>query len=284
MDRLSTVAGLLLVFASQAGATPVYNVSVAVLPSFPGALSPQPLESGTPGLSLSGDGEDQWGTKVSWEATANAASLGAVATVSMPAGGDRRVESKASFRHEVIYASIDDSPIEVVVPVHVDGSMVVGGAGLGTASVGFQVRLDGVLQTPPTPSGSAPPVYRGIALFGGDGSVFVDDFVDLVFTDVPVNVPVELFVELVVDAHVNRLATDSGPASTATSSFGQTLEFADPNRVFILPAGVTANSESMGLVNNSLVPANGVPEPGAVFLLLAGALGLFATGARPRAV
>jgi hypothetical protein len=60
----------------------------------------------------------------------------------------------------------------------------------------------------------------------------------------------------------------------ATSDFANTLTLANPSEVFMLPAGVTANSIEMGLANNAVVP-----EPFSGALL---GVGLFLTLVRRR--
>ena len=63
----------------------------------------------------------------------------------------------------------------------------------------------------------------------------------------------------------------SQPTSTASVEARNTLAFPETGPVFDLPAGLTANAPSIGLVNNQFVP---VPEPNEwVLLIAAGCLG-----------
>lgn len=64
-------------------------------------------------------------------------------------------------------------------------------------------------------------------------------------------------------------------SGTGTSEFSSTVSFPTSGPIFDLPAGYTLNSVSAGIVNNQLVP-----EPGAVALLVASAVGLRAARRR----
>jgi hypothetical protein len=109
----------------------------------------------------------------------------------------------------------------------------------------------------------------GLAFSTNDGEtidqgVFVDAWV-------PFDTPVRFTAIL-------ELRMSSLPWNISWAIFDDSFEF-DPLRVFDLPAGVTVNSASWGIVNNRLVSA--VPEP-AAGLYLTGLSALLLTGRRRR--
>jgi hypothetical protein len=84
------------------------------------------------------------------------------------------------------------------------------------------------------------------------------------------NVPLDTAVLLVL--RIDAGAQGSFPGASATSSFGQSLDFPIGTAVFVLPEGVTANAPDSLLVNNIFSPAGMAVTP------LPGALPLFVTG------
>ena len=163
----------------------------------------------------------------------------------------------------------------VVVQTLVDGLPV-------TADPFFQDRvrlysLNGALETQKTGMLSGWP--------GGNGEFGRDRFTTPAFT-VTANEPFRLEIILHVTAGVFGFSVNDGVFSEAFGDFGSTLAFPTVGPVFHLPAGYSVESAGARIHDNAFVPAPGidpgsppvpgVPQPGSVALLAAGAAALVA--------
>jgi hypothetical protein len=249
---------------------------------------PGTFQSPTPGLSLDDFQSRTTGAlqTLQWSALANAHDVGvfAEAKTYQAALEPIAAHTTALFRYEDLeFHSTVNENITVSLALHYTGLVsarhVQGEGGqLATADIHNRVNLGEIGATNATDFNTS---FPGLvqATCGGDcnsGEIITVNYDQILihtWNNVPTNTPMSLEIGLLATAFVNPNFSQGG---WATSDFANTLTLANPSEVFMLPAGVTANSVEMGLANNTVVPE---PLSGA---LLSIGLALMLVSRRPQ--
>lgn len=208
------------------------------------------------------------------------------------AGANFTVVSDTTFNYQPDYLGGQDDWVEVGLTGALSGS-IVGERQGGTGSARARIDISGNIWTAPPDEGgvfinrvSADTGDRGGSVRSFDDSqvININEFVSTGYFWVPRGDAVTFTVGLSVQIYSDRNSYGSEPShhGKVTADFADTFAF-DPYNFFdILTPGVTANSPSLGLVDNQLVAfidtdPTTVPIPAALPLMASGlvVLGVF---------
>lgn len=281
---LGLVIGALAIAPALASAMGVSTVQAGYSPQvaveFPGIAS----------ISDSGDnGAEQ--NPVTWSANATASPSGISAYVSTTglaptgvqyrAGGSFSSASDTTFNYASDFQGGQSDWVEFELGGFLTGSIVGQGRG-GTGSGYATISLSGPIYDAPDGSlvGSvftSTGVQGGsVRSFNGSQQIDINQPLSTGYYSVPRGASISFTIAMSVTAFSDN--SPFGDHGTVTSDFSNTFKL-NADQVFnILTPGITVNSPSAGIVNNTL-PAP-VPLPGALVFFLPAAMSLGALGGR----
>ncbi len=204
------------------------------------------------------------------------------------AGASFSVANDTTFNYQPDYLGGQDDWVQVGLTGALSGSIVGQGLG-GTGSGRARVVISGNIWNAPQDEGgaflgtvTADTGYRGgsVRSFNASQVININEFVSTGYFWVPRGDAITFNASLSVRVYSdpNPFGTEPSHHGTVTVDFADTFEF-DPYAFFdILTPGVTANSPSLGLVNNQLVnfintDPTAVPEPDTLALMSIGLAG-----------
>lgn len=151
---------------------------------------------------------------------------------------------------DLIFSHADPSVTSTSVTIQMRFSGSASGA--GNWSPNANIRL----------SSSVGTVTDAASLLAPDTAI--DELLTITLFDVPLDEPVTF-------SALMEMRVAAGPNQFTRIDFRNSLDFIDLSNVFILDSGVTANSASWGLIDNSL---SAVPLPASAWLFGSGLIGL----------
>lgn len=247
---LIALASTLLLSAAapeSLNAEPFYEVKV-VDPGHPPPQYGGTLQSTSPGLTIqdSFNWEGALGHVYSGSgfARGNQSQLSASidAFKNYVSGSNSENAASAEFIYDdVVFSSPTGTPVDVTLPLHLFGSLT-------TAVSPTRVIVEAKLNTQNKVGTYRPATGEATGLLSGLSGGVVDTTLFANYTSIPVNTPMTLRLKLSTDLFING-------NNSAFADFDFSLVTGGPT--FIVPEGVSANSEQGGIIDNLFVPVPG---------------------------